>query len=142
MTQIIDDDYKKWILEIKSKIRSAQMKAVLSVNAALIEFYWDLGEMISHKQASSSWGSKLIEQVAMDLKEDFPDLKGLSNSNLKYCKRFYEFYKDKLSSSSDQQIGQQAVDQFHFDLLKRIPWGHNILIFTKSKDIKEALFYI
>ena len=49
MTQIIEDDYKKWILEIKSKIRSAQMKAVLSVNAALIEFYWDLGEMISHK---------------------------------------------------------------------------------------------
>lgn len=142
MTQIIDDDYKKWILEIKSKIRSAQMKAVLSVNAALIEFYWDLGEMISHKQASSPWGSKLIEQVAMDLKEDFPDLKGLSNSNLKYCKRFYEFYRNKLSGLSNEQIGQQAVDQLHFDLLKRIPWGHNILIFTKSKDIKEALFYI
>ena len=139
MTQIIDDDYKKWILEIKSKIRSAQMKAALSVNAALIEFYWDLGEMISHKQAVSSWGSKLIERVAADLKVDFPELKGLSNSNLKYCKRFYEFYRDNLAVRA---IGQQLVDQLPFELLKQIPWGHNILIFTKSKDAKEALFYI
>ncbi len=142
MTQIIDHDYKQWILEIKSKIRSAQMKAALSVNAALIEFYWDLGKMISEKQASSPWGSKLIERVATDLKTDFPEIKGLSNSNLKYCKRFYEFYKEKLSLQTNEQIGQQLVDQLHFDLLKQIPWGHNILIFTKLKNAKEALFYI
>jgi predicted nuclease of restriction endonuclease-like (RecB) superfamily len=137
MTQLIDDDYKKWILEIKSKIRSAQMKAALSVNAALIEFYWDLGEMISEKQAESTWGSKLIERVAADLKADFPDMNGLSNSNLKYCKRFFEFYQDKAVQQAAGLIGQQLVDQ-----LKQIPWGHNILIFTKSKDSKEASFYI
>jgi predicted nuclease of restriction endonuclease-like (RecB) superfamily len=101
-----------------------------------------LGKMISEKQAVSSWGSKLIERIADDLKTDFPEMKGLSNSNLKYCKRFYEFYNDKLSGLPDDQIGQQAVDQLHFDLLKQIPWGHNILIFTKSKDVKKALFYI
>lgn len=104
MTQIFDDDYKKWILEIKSKIRSAQMKAALSVNAALIEFYWDLGKLISEKEAASSWGSKLIDRVAADLKTDFPSLKGLSNSNLKYCKRFYEFYSDNLSDSDIEQM--------------------------------------
>jgi predicted nuclease of restriction endonuclease-like (RecB) superfamily len=118
------------------------MKAVLSVNAALIEFYWDLGKMISQKQASSSWGSKLIERVAADLKTDFPDLKGLSNSNLKYCQRFYEYYNDNLTTSSVGAIGQQLVDQLPVELLKQIPWGHNILIFTKSKDSREALFYI
>lgn len=69
-------------------------------------------------------------------------MKGLSNSNLKYCKRFYEYYKDKIVRQGVGQIGQQAVDQLHLDLLKQIPWGHNILIFTKSKDTKEALFYI
>lgn len=41
---LIDTDYKNWIVEIKSKIRSAQMKPVLTVNAAFIEFYWDLGK--------------------------------------------------------------------------------------------------
>ncbi|NJM53448.1 MAG: DUF1016 domain-containing protein [Blastocatellia bacterium] len=72
MAQIIDDDYKKWIVEIKSKIRSAQMKAALSVNAVLIKFYWDSEKMISEKHAQSSWGNKLIERVAEDLKTDFP----------------------------------------------------------------------
>ncbi len=78
-----------------------------------------------------------MERVANDLRSDFPDLKGLSNSNLKYCKRFFEFYRDSSVEDSARPIGQQLVDQ-----LKQIPWGHNILIFTKSKDLKEASFYI
>jgi predicted nuclease of restriction endonuclease-like (RecB) superfamily len=116
------------------------MKAALSVNSALIEFYWDLGKMIAEKQ--SAWGSKLIERIATDLKTEFPQMQGLSNSNLKYCKRFYEFYGEKLDFQTNKQIGQQVVDQLHFNLLKQIPWGHNIQIFTKSKDDKEALFYL
>jgi len=137
MTGIIDEDYKNWIVEIKSKIRSAQMKAALSVNAALIEFYWDLGKMIAEKQASSSWGNKLVEQVARDLRSEFTEMKGLSRSNLFYARQFYLFYKDSIVQQPVGQINQQLVDQ-----LKQIPWGHNILIFTKSKDTKEALFYI
>lgn len=82
--------------------------------------------MITEKQAQTPWGDKLIDQVAKDLKAEFPDMAGLSNSNLKYCKRFYTFYQPS--------IGQQPVDQ--------IPWGHNILIFSKSRDISEANFYI
>jgi predicted nuclease of restriction endonuclease-like (RecB) superfamily len=126
MTQLIDDDYKKWILEIKSKIRSAQMKAALSVNSALIEFYWDLGEMIYEKQESSAWGNKLIEKVASDLKSEFPTMKGLSRSNLFYAKQFYVFYRNIIVQQVVGLIGQQLIDQ-----LKQIPWGHNILIFTK-----------
>jgi predicted nuclease of restriction endonuclease-like (RecB) superfamily len=132
MNKITDTDYKKWILELKSKIRSTQIKAAMAVNSALIEFYWDLGKMIAEKQ--TVWGSKLIEQIANDLKAEFPDMEGLSSSNLKYCRRFYLFYQT--------QIGQQPVDQFEKQLFTKIPWGHNILIFTKSKDILEAQFYI
>ena len=88
--------------------------------------------MISEKE--NVWGSKLIEKVARDLKEEFPEMTGLSSSNLKYCKRFYTFYQSS--------IGQQAVDQFGKNPVLQIPWGHNILIFTKSKDLKEANFYI
>ncbi|TAF94203.1 MAG: DUF1016 family protein [Cytophagia bacterium] len=43
--------------------------------------------------------------------------------NLKYTRQFYQ-----------SSIGQQLVAQ--------IPWGHNILIFSKSKDTAEAFFYI
>ena len=126
MEMILDAEYKEWFLGLKSKIRSMQLKAAVAVNGALIEFYWELGRMITEKQSQTKWGDKLIDQVARDLKTEFPDMAGLSNSNLKYCKRFYTFYQSSM--------GQQAVDQ--------IPWGHNILIFSKSRNIDEAGFYI
>ena len=127
MERELDNDYIKWIVEVKSKIRSAQLKAAWAINAALIEFYWDLGKMIADKQ--TAWGTKFIEQLSKDLQLEFSDMKGLSTSNLKYCRSFYLFY--------ESLIGQQLVDQ-----LKLIPWGHNILIFTKSNSINEAQFYI
>lgn len=158
---LIDADYKNWIIEIKSKIRSAQMKAVMAVNSAVIEFYWELGKMIADKQ--TAWGTKFIEQLSKDLQAEFPDMKGLSTSNLKYCRSFYLFYQttigqqvvaklqnheNQLNEFSQQFVDQletispQAEDKMLFNQLKQIPWGHNILIFTKSENITVAQFYM
>lgn len=124
MNQLIDNEYKNWIKEIKAKIRTTQLKAAVAINSSLIEFYWDLGKMIAEKQ--TAWGTQFLERLSKDLKAEFPDMEGFSVRNLKYCRQFYQFY--------DVEFGQQAVAQ--------IPWGHNILIFTKSKSINEAHFYI
>lgn len=125
MSLIIDSEYRNWIQELKSKIRSSQIKAAMAVNTALIEFYWDLGKMIAEKQAV--WGSKLIEQVAKDLKAEFPDMEGFSKSNLYNVRRFYQFYVD--------------IEFFH-QVGGKIPWRHHVEIFTKAKSIHEAHFYI
>lgn len=123
-------EYKQWLLDLKRKIRSTQIKASLAVNATLIKFYWELGKMIDEKQ--TAWGSKFIEQLSNDLKAEFPLMEGLSFTNLKYCRRFYQFY--------GVSISQQLVDQLSgleqkviIDMVTRVPWGHNILIFTKSE---------
>ncbi|KAA6440892.1 DUF1016 domain-containing protein [Dyadobacter flavalbus] len=129
-----DVDYRIWLGEIRLKIESSQIKVAVAVNSALISFYWELGKLIVEKQAETQWGDKLIDTLSKDLKEDFLDIKGLSSSNLKYCKRFYSFYSPP--------IGQQAVDQLQSQLFLQIPWGHNILIFTKSKNLQEANFYL
>ena len=150
---MLDKAYKDWLLELKQKLRSAQLKAAVAVNSELILLYWELGKMIAEKE--NTWGSKLIEQISKDLKNEFSDMQGLSVSNLKYCKRFYLFYQSP--------IGQQPVDQLEHhaqslplealnteiseqkafrQAVVQIPWGHNILIFTKSKDIEEASFYL
>ncbi len=128
----ITPEYKKWLTELKSKIRSVQLKAAVAVNSAMIEFYWELGKMIAEKQ--TQWGSKLVEQVAKDLKTEFPDMQGLSRRNLFNAKKFYEFYGDTIVQQAVALFGQQPIAQ--------IPWGHNILIFSKSRDLKEANFYI
>jgi predicted nuclease of restriction endonuclease-like (RecB) superfamily len=165
---MLTQEYKHWLHELKSKIRSTQAKAALAVNSALIHFYWDLGKMISEKE--KVWGSKLINQISQDLKAEFPEMQGLSSRNLKYCIQFYSFYQNtivqqpvaqlpnttNLVENQDFLIGQQlvaqlenspfisqqAVDQFWQQPVAKIPWGHNILIFSKSKDVEEALFYV
>ena len=97
----IDKDYLKWFSEIKNKIRSTQIRVALAANATLIEFYYDLGGMIVEKQAQSAWGDKLVQQLSKDLQGEFPEMKGISRTNLLYCKQFFLYF----------QIGQQPVSQ-------------------------------
>jgi predicted nuclease of restriction endonuclease-like (RecB) superfamily len=138
----LSKEYKDWIIELKNKVRSAQLKAAVAVNSALIEFYWELGKMISEKD--NIWGNKLIDQAALELKKEFPEMKGLSTRNIKYCRSFYEYYA--------ATIGQQAVAQFETEqkivieslkqLVSQIPWGHIKVIITKIKNTEEVTFYM
>jgi predicted nuclease of restriction endonuclease-like (RecB) superfamily len=147
---ILTPEYKQWLAEIKNKVRSAQLKAATVVNSALIEFYWELGKMIVEKQEQTAWGDKVINQLSKDLQKEFTDIKGLSRSNLYYTKQFYLFYKehngqqpvDSLFHLSGGKIVQQPVGQFVQQLVAQIPWGHNILIFSKSQTIDAARFYL
>lgn len=144
----LSKEYKQWIVELKGKIRSAQIKAALSVNQELILLYWDLGKMISEKE--NVWGSKLMESISSDLKSEFPDAGGFSVTNLRYCKLFYNYFSnhqqlvDDLNSTENQEIviRQQVVDGFLPQLVAKIPWGHITLLISKVKDINAAIFYI
>jgi predicted nuclease of restriction endonuclease-like (RecB) superfamily len=93
-------EYCDWLRDLKQQIKTGQIKAALSVNSQMITLYWDLGRQIAEKQEKSQWGSGFIEQLSKDLKEEFPEMTGLSYDNLRYAKRFYLFYA---------QISEQAV---------------------------------
>jgi predicted nuclease of restriction endonuclease-like (RecB) superfamily len=143
--KILDPTYKQWLTELKGKIRSVQIKAAIAVNTALIQFYWDLGRMISEKQ--TVWGSKFLDNLSKDLQDEFPDMKGFSVSNLKTCKLFFEYFSSQAVNQSNSQqssISSQAVNQLNgpADIVTRIPWGHIKVIITKIKDRNEAQFYI
>ncbi len=93
--------------------------------------YWELGAEIVKKQTDTSWGDKFLHHLSRDLVSEFPEMKGLSLSNLKYIRQWYLFY------SKNTSIGQQAVG-----LISQIPWGHNIAIISKCKTLDEALYYV
>ena len=112
------DTYNDWLATLKSKIQSAQQRAVLAVNTELINLYWQIGQDILVKQAEQEWGSKVIERLAHDLRANFPDMRGFSKRNLQYMCAFAEAWPDKA-------IVQQAVAQ--------LPWGHNLVLLTKLK---------
>jgi predicted nuclease of restriction endonuclease-like (RecB) superfamily len=124
-------EYKKWLTQIKTKLRTAQLKAAVSVNSTLMEFYWDLGADIVEKQKNSSWGSGFLKRVSQDLMSEFPEIKGFSKRNLELIRRWYLFYSEAGS------IAKQPVSQ-----LSQIPWGHNLVIVSKSQSLEEAFFYV
>ena len=160
--------YKDWLTEIKERIQRARLKAALAANAELIAFYWEMGKDISEKINRASWGAKVIDQLATDLKSEFPDMSGLSRPNLYSMKRFYEFYAidgnqfkivsqlvRQLETTNNQpvEIVSQPVTQFDYanekdeqqfvkSFVGQIPWGHNRVIVSQTKSVSEALFYI
>lgn len=103
-------EYKQWLVNLKSRIQSSQIKAALKVNAELIMLYWELGQEIGRKELEVQWGEKLIPQLSKDLLEAFPDMKGFSRSNLYYIKKWRLFYEN--SPIVQQLVGQlQLADR-------------------------------
>jgi len=124
-------EYRDWVMALKTRLRETQLKAAVSVNTTLLEFYWALGADIVERQKDSDWGSGFLQQLSKDLMSEFPEMRGFSKRNLEEIRRWYKFY------SSATPIAQQAVAQ-----LVQIPWGHNLVIASKCQSIEEALFYV
>jgi predicted nuclease of restriction endonuclease-like (RecB) superfamily len=87
--------YAELLTGLKAQIRSAQLKASLSVNLELILLYWRMGKQISERMKCEGWGSKVIDRLAVDLRRSFPEMKGLSPRNLRYMRTFAETYQDE-----------------------------------------------
>ncbi|NER23372.1 MAG: DUF1016 domain-containing protein [Symploca sp. SIO1B1] len=121
------EGYQAFLEEIKHNIQSAQIKAALSVNRSLLELYLSIGNCILEKQDEEGWGKSVIERLSQDLKKSFPHLKGFSPRNLWDMRRLSE-------SVRDNQILRQVVAE--------IPWGHNLLLLNKIKDVEERAWYI
>ena len=166
----IDADYAIWIADVKSRYRSAQVKAAFKVNAEKLLFNWLLGRDLVQKKAEERWGAGVVEQVSLDLKREFPNAEGFSTSNLWYMKKWYLFYTNgdaekklqravgELQSSANQgalklqqPVGeiQRLVSSPDNEMgmafpqpFALVPWGHHVEIVTKCKSIDEALFYM
>ncbi len=128
MNKILDNvQFKEFVQEIKQKIYSAKSKAILSANKLMIELYFEIGKSIVEKQEALGWGKSVVEQMSRDLINEFGEKSGYSTQNLWYMRQFYLGYKDNLNL-------QQLVGE--------IPWGSNILIFSRCKDDSEKEYYI
>ena len=140
-----NSDYKIWLNDIKQRIRSSQAKAAVKVNSTLLEFYWSLGRDLVAMKAEQQWGSGVVEQLSLDLKDAFPGQKGFSSSNIWYAKKWYLFYNEQFTKLQQPvgEIKKNPVEETRMpEKFGIIPWGHHIYIITKCKTIEKALFYI
>lgn len=115
----LDQNYKDFLLDIKNRLKNAQIKAALAVNSELVKFYWELGVELIEKQKSYVWGEKFLMQFSRDMKSAFPEMKGFSTTTLKRMRLFAQEYPDF-------KIGAQPVHQ--------LPWGHIIILIHRVND--------
>lgn len=121
--KVLQKNLKDTINIIKNEIKQAQVKTIMNANKNLITLYYNVGKLINE---NSKYGNNFIEQIEKDLRMDMPKLEGFSLRNLKYMKKFYKEYNDN-----------EKVQQ----LVAQIPWGHNIVLMNKFKDIEIRKIY-
>ena len=124
MSEINKNEYREIFETVKNEILKSQYRAMQAVNKELIFMYWHIGKVILE---NAEWGNKFIDHLSLDLKMEFPEIKGFSVRNLKYMRKIAEEYPDF-------EFVQQVVAQ--------IPWGHNVVLLDKVKEFEERKWYI
>jgi hypothetical protein len=91
----LPSDYAEVLGKIKARIQQERLRAVMAANSAMVLLYWDIGRMILERQRDSGWGAKIIDRLAGDLRDAYPDMKGFSPRNLKYMRAFSAAWPDR-----------------------------------------------
>ncbi|MFH1123938.1 MAG: PDDEXK nuclease domain-containing protein [Pseudomonadota bacterium] len=151
------EGYARFLEEVKTRIREAQIKSVLAVNRELILLYWEIGRHLDQEQDRRGWGASVIPRLANDLRNELPEVKGFSNRNIGRMLAFFREYSElatvlpqpaaKLEGDRilPQPVAKTAAVLPHADLqalVLHIPWGHNILLMEKVKDRSIRLWYV
>lgn len=118
--------YADWLVDLKTRIHTAQQRAMLAVNRELVLLYWQIGRDILERQAKQGWGAKVIERLGHDLRTAFPDIKGFSSRNLKYMRAFAEAWPDS---------------EFVQGVLAQLPWYHQLALLDKLRTMDERRWY-
>ena len=149
-------DYAAWLGGLKSRIRSARISATCAVNRELILLYWDIGRGIVEKQEDLGWGKSVVEQLSLDLRSEFPGMKGFSANNLWLMRQFYSEYsspafleqlvqemQSQRLESPEGGVGESVfLEQLVQEILSPVPWGHLVEIAKKVKVPRERLYYL
>jgi len=118
-----NNEYFEILEEIKQQIRAAQYKAVLGMNREQIILYWNIGKTILEK---SKYGKGFVENLARDIKLEFPNSSGYSVRNLRYMRKFADIFND----FENLQVS-----------LADLTWYHNQALMDKVNDKQKYLWY-
>jgi predicted nuclease of restriction endonuclease-like (RecB) superfamily len=119
--------YADLLADIKTRVRTAQVRAAFAVSRELILLYWSIGRDILNRQHAEGWGTKVIERLAKDLGAEFPGVEGFSSRNLKYMRSLAEAWPEA-----------EIVPQ----LVALLPWGHLRVLLDRLKDRATREWYL
>jgi predicted nuclease of restriction endonuclease-like (RecB) superfamily len=161
--------YAPFLAAVKDRIRAAQVKATLAANAELIHLYWDIGCAIAAMQEKQGWGAGVIPRLARDITNALPEVKGFSERNIGRMIAFAHEYGARpilpqpVAKSPSSEILPQAVAKLTSlemtqtpsaqlavtedlaklqQLVAQLPWGHNVILIEKVKNLRARLWYV
>jgi len=127
----LDSSYIQTLSEIKAAVKTARIKASLSVNKEMLILYWQIGKIVLGRQEKEGWGAKIINRLSVDLQNEFSDMKpkaGFSATNIKYMRHFASAYPNLIEIS--HQPGDQLVVVAKDSPFLSIPWRHNTALLS------------
>ena len=90
---LVDEKFKNWVMSLSQNYKKAQIKAAVHVNSELIKFYYELGKEIAKTSFKAEYGNRFYKTLSDELIKRNPNVKGLSQINIRYAERFYTLYK-------------------------------------------------
>ncbi len=123
---VLPDGYPELLEELKRTVATARWRAQRTVNTELLGLYWRIGYAILSRRQAEGWGTRVIDRLATDLRSAFPQMRGLSRSNLYYMRSF-------AATWPEAAIVQQPVG--------RLPWGHVTVLLDKLDDPAKREWY-
>lgn len=121
---MLEKSFKETIQRIKNEIRNTQITILSDANKRVSNLYFFVGKYVSE---NAQWGTNFIMALEREIKLDFPNISGFSSRNIRDMRRFYEEYR------SDENLQQ---------LTAKLPWGHNLLLMSKIKNMEERRWYM
>ena len=131
--------YAVFLLDLKARVRSAQLKAAIAINSELIRLYWDIGRAIVERQQQDGWGKAVVDRLATDLQTEFAGRQGFSPRNVWRMRAFYLAYAPAIDPSV--RPSKKRVEPILPQAVAEIPWGHNALLIEQVKDPAARLWY-
>lgn len=113
--------------EVVGLIESARHRALQAVNTELIDLYWRVGEYISRKVETATWGEGVVDELARYIARHHPDIKGFTRASLFRMRQFYDTYRHHKKVAA---------------LLRQLPWTHHVMILGRCKRPEEREFYL
>lgn len=140
--------YATLLRQIKQRVLLAQQRSIYAANEEMLRMYWDIGSMLQQSQQTDGWGKKTLQRLSVDLKNDYPEIKGFSVRNMQCMMQFFCEYNQELTMIREDYsaITQPAVAQlegYNFTLpIKHLDWTHNLIIMQQVKDIRARYWYM
>lgn len=155
--------YAALLRKIKQRVQIAQQRAIYAANEEMLRMYWDVGEMLQQSQNADGWGKKTLQRLAVDLKNDYAEIKGFSVRNMQYMMQFFNEYNQELTmvkvaaapitkslisqlENNPESITKSLVSQigeYNFTLpVKHLDWTHNLVLIKRVKDIRARYWYM